>query len=145
MFERVIWATDGSKAADHALPVVRELAQVDSGEVLVVHVMERTLPGRTGGGGFPVHADEQELLEKIEGQVRELTSDGLSATLRKGTAPVGGAAQTIAEAASEFGAGAIVMGTRGHSAITGFVLGNTAQRLLHMAHCPVLAVPPAET
>jgi nucleotide-binding universal stress UspA family protein len=44
MFEKVMWATDGSEAADQALPAVKDLARVGSGEVVVVHIVERTLP-----------------------------------------------------------------------------------------------------
>jgi hypothetical protein len=36
-----------------------------------------------GGGGFPVHADEDELKAKIERQVAELSGDGVPASLQK--------------------------------------------------------------
>jgi nucleotide-binding universal stress UspA family protein len=35
----------------------------------------------------------------------------------------------------------IVVGTRGHSAVVGAVLGSVTQRLLHVSPCPVLAIP----
>lgn len=42
------------------------------------------------------------------------------------------------------GADLIVVGTRGHSALRGIAVGSVAQRLVHLAHQPVLAVrPPA--
>lgn len=34
------------------------------------------------------------------------------------------------------------MGTRGYPAIGGLLLGSVTQRLLHIAPCPVLTVPP---
>jgi nucleotide-binding universal stress UspA family protein len=40
-----------------------------------------------------------------------------------------------------FGADVVVVGTRGHTAIGGLLLGSVTQRLLHVAPCPVLAVP----
>lgn len=48
----------------------------------------------------------------------------------------------IAERARELGADAIVVGTRGHGPVAGLLLGSVTQRLLHIAECPVLAVPP---
>ena len=36
----------------------------------------------------------------------------------------------------------IVVGTRGRTALSGLLLGGVTQRLLHIAPCPVLAVPP---
>jgi nucleotide-binding universal stress UspA family protein len=52
-----------------------------------------------------------------------------------------GAAQMIADAARDFRADVIVVGTRGHTAIGGLLLGSVTQRLLHIATCPVLAIP----
>ena len=39
MFKNVIWATDGSEAADHALPYAKELL-APAGTLYVVHAEE---------------------------------------------------------------------------------------------------------
>jgi nucleotide-binding universal stress UspA family protein len=140
MFKRLVWATDGSEAADLCLPLVKTLAAESGGEVLVVYCEELTLP-RKGGGSFPVHANEDELQAKIEAQVGQLSRVEAPARLEKTRARVGGAAQAIAEAAENARADLIVVGTRGHTPIGGLLLGSVTQRLLHIARCPVLAVP----
>jgi nucleotide-binding universal stress UspA family protein len=140
MFKKVLWATDGSDAADRALPLARGLAGESAGEMVVVHCTEFTMPGKAGGR-FPVNANEQELRGKVEQQVAELSDSGIPATLRLGTSSVGGAAHVIAEVAAEDGADLIVVGTRGHTALAGLLVGSVTQRLLHIAPCPVLAVP----
>lgn len=140
MFKKIVWATDGSDAADQTLPFVKQLAEEGGGELVVVHVEERTLPGK-GGGRLPVAANEDELQEKIKQQVQELAGDGVKATLHTGCVSVGGAAQVIAEAARELHGDAIVVGTRGHTPLGGLLLGSVTQRLLHIAPCPVIAVP----
>jgi nucleotide-binding universal stress UspA family protein len=60
MFKNVIWATDGSAAADEALGVATQMAGKAGGKILAVHVVELTMPGKAGGR-LPVYASEHEL------------------------------------------------------------------------------------
>ena len=138
MFRTIIWATDGSETADRALPYAKDLAGGVDGRLVVVHSKE-LLVGRAGG--HPVLADEDEVEAKIERQIEELQAEGLDASFRivSGAAPH--AAHMISDAAAELGADLIVVGTRGHTAVAGLLLGSVTQRLLHIAPCPVLAVP----
>lgn len=140
MFKKVVWATDGSEAADRALSLARTLAAEADGAILVVHCEELTLAGK-GGGSLPVHANEDELKAKIERQVAELSTAGVPASLEMTRARVGGSAHAIAEAAEVGRADVIVVGTRGQTALAGLLLGSVTQRLLHIAPCPVLVVP----
>jgi nucleotide-binding universal stress UspA family protein len=144
MFKKVIWATDGSSSADQALPLARELASESEAPLLVVYCEEFTLPGK-GGGSLPVHANEEEVEEKVQRQVSELSRDGVTATLEMDTSKVGGAAHVIADIATREQADLIVVGTRGRTALGGLLLGSVTQRLLHIAPCPVLAVPARHT
>jgi nucleotide-binding universal stress UspA family protein len=106
----------------------------------VVHCEEFTLPGE-GGGRYRRAANEDELLAKIRGQLAELSNNGLRATLQTVRADVGGAAQAIADAAKEHQSDAIVVGTRGRTPVVGLLVGSVTNRLLHLAPCPVVAVP----
>lgn len=140
MFNKVMWATDGSEAADQAMPLARTLAAEGAGELLMLHCNELTMPGK-GGGRLPRFANEDELKAKIERQAGELSGNGVRVTVQLGTTPVGGAAHVIADAARDQQADVIVVGTRGHTPLGGLLLGSVTQRLLHIAPCPVLAVP----
>jgi nucleotide-binding universal stress UspA family protein len=126
MFNTVIWATDASEAAEAALPFARELVEDSGGTLIVVHSKETP-----------------ELDALIESEVEELREHGIDAVCKLVNQAAGTPAEAIAEVASAFEADVIVVGTRGHGPVVGAVVGSVTQQLLHLAPCPVLAVPPA--
>jgi len=137
MFTSIVWATDGSENADRALSVAKTLLQEHGASLVVVHVVQR-FATKTG---LAVHADEERVTAKLQRIVEELSNEGVNATLRIvnhiGPQP----AHEIADVAREIGADLIVVGTRGHGPIVGLLLGSVTMRLLHVAPCPVVAVP----
>jgi len=141
MFKTILWATDGSANADRALPVVKELAEAKGTKLVVAHCRE-LLTGRAAG--LPVNADEDELVTKIRAQAAELESVGFDTRVDVVTTSGTNAPHVIADLAREHEADVIVVGTRGHSPLVGALLGSVTQRLLHIAPCPVLAVPTGE-
>jgi nucleotide-binding universal stress UspA family protein len=145
MFKKIVWATDGSESSDRALDYVRALAREGGAPVVVAHCKEILLAAGRSPGPVTLNAAEDELLAKLETQVAELKAEGIEAKLRVGSAAAGSSnvAQVIREIAAEEGADLIVAGTRGHSAIGELVLGSVTHRLLSVAECPVLVIPPA--
>ena len=142
MFKTIIWASDGSDAADLALPYAKSLGAEPGRRFVAVHCKE-LLVGRVGGA--PLLADEPDVEEKIRRQVDEAQQEGIDATFRLISAAAPSAAQAIAEVARELEADTIVVGTRGHTPFAGLLLGSVTHRLLHIAPCPVLAVPATKT
>lgn len=69
--------------------------------------------------------------EKISAQVAGLRNSGLEVE----------PAHTPVESADRMGADVIITGSRGHTAITGMLVGSVARRLLQIAHCPLLVIP----
>jgi nucleotide-binding universal stress UspA family protein len=141
MFTNIVCATDGSQHADRALQYAAQLARSEGAPLHVVHIVEQFAGPHVAGQ--PVRADQPAIDEKVKQQVADIRAqrEGVETKLhRSGT--FGGAAKPIAEIAGEAGADLIVVGTRGHSAVAGAVLGSVTQRLLSVAPCPVLAVPP---
>ena len=139
MFKKIIWATDGSAGADHALGYARDLARAYGAELVLVHGEEMS-SGRSSIG-FTRRVDEEDLEAKVKRQAAELAASGIAVSVKimEGHAP---AATLIAEVAQDIGADAVVVGTRGHTPLTGLLLGSVTDRLLHILHCPVLVVPP---
>jgi nucleotide-binding universal stress UspA family protein len=139
MFDVIVWASDGSEHATRALEYARGLAEQESTRLVALHVKEISV-GRAGG--YPVQVDEEEVERAIQEQVKQLQDAGLSATYEQAGASGGGAAHAIADYAQSSGADLIVVGTRGQGPLSGLLLGSVTHRLLHVAPCPVLAVPP---
>jgi nucleotide-binding universal stress UspA family protein len=138
MFKTIVLALDGSEAARRAAPLAVELAERDGARLVIVHVDERI----AGKGGGQVHLDEDSIQADIREQAEQFAQRGIATTVRMSEAMVGGPARPIADVAREEGADLIVVGTRGHAGLSGILLGSVTQRLLHLAHQPVLAVPP---
>ena len=141
MFSTIVWATDGSAHADRALEYAVQIARQDGATIHVAHVVEKLTGVRVAGQNAKL--DEETLDGKIAQQVRALNAEhGVSATLHMTAGRSGDVAGRIAEIGAECGADLIVVGTRGHSSVVGAMIGSVTQRLLHVADCAVLAVPP---
>jgi len=140
MYKSIVWGTDGSAEADYALPTVIELASRPGATLTVVHVDEHFYGGRSTGDS--VFADEPDLRDKIEEQVDELRKRGIPTDYQVLAKKDGEPADAIAAAAEGIGADIIIVATRGHGRFAGALLGSVAQRLLHVAPCPVLVITP---
>jgi nucleotide-binding universal stress UspA family protein len=140
MFKTIVLGLDGSDDAQAALPVAVDLARRYDSVLLVVHV-EEVVVGK--GGAAPLHAGEDEFLERLRKQVDELSNDGVTAKLEVAESVLGGPAPVIEQIADRMKAELIVVGRRGRSEIADLVLGSVTHRLLHVAKRPVLAVPVA--
>jgi nucleotide-binding universal stress UspA family protein len=141
VFKTIVLAVDGSESSDRAVAYAGDLARESGGRIVAVHIKEM-VAGRFAG---PLRVDEDELLIKIQGQIKELAGSGVSAQLEVHATLTGGPAPIVADAAEREHADVIVAGTRGHTALASVFVGSVAQRLLHLAPCPVLVVPPPHT
>lgn len=137
MFNKVIWATDGSEHADRALELAKSLVSENGGSLVAVNTIEY-LVAKGGGTVFP---DQDEREAKIKQQIEDLSATGVRAEVRIVESGANSPAHTVARVAEEEGADLIVAGTRGHTPLAGLLLGSVTQRLLSIAPCPVLVVP----
>ena len=79
-------------------------------------------------------------IELVEAAVRDIKDAGVSARGEVYRAPYGSAASAIVTEAEATDADLIVMGSRGLGELAGLLVGSTAHKVLHLAHCPVLVV-----
>lgn len=137
MFKKILVAQDGSAGSARVLPLAVAMARSSEAELVIAHIDEQTI----GKGGGSINALDGELQQRLEARAHELTADGVATSFESRSIMFGGPAHVLAEIADAVGADLIVAGTRGHSPLTGLMLGSVAQRLLHVARQPVLLVP----
>jgi nucleotide-binding universal stress UspA family protein len=139
MFRKIIYANEGSPAADRALLYVEHLARVEKAEVIVVHAFE--VPSRylTTDAYEELHGSFRKAAwAVVDDALQDLES---AEVLARGVVREGPAGRTILEVAEEESASLIVLGTRGPSSAAEFLLGSVSAEVLRYARCPVLAVP----
>jgi nucleotide-binding universal stress UspA family protein len=137
MFKKILIAQDGSKGSKRVMPLAIELARSNDAELVIAHVDEQTL----GKGGGSINAVDDDLQRQLRHNAEELSADGLETSFEVRSVVLGGPAHVLAQIADDVGADLIMAGSRGHSPISGLVLGSVAQRLLQVARQPVLVVP----
>jgi nucleotide-binding universal stress UspA family protein len=138
----IIWATDGSDLADHALEVVRDFASnwTVAPRIVAVHIDQRWTGREMNVSKL---AGEDDLETKIRSQLEALENEGFATgfELRRANR-MEDESGLIASIAAANSARLIAVGTRGHGRFVGALLGSVAQGLPHAAPCPVLVVPP---
>lgn len=140
MFKNIVWASDGSEHADRAYGYACALALAHRSHLHVVHVIEKLVGGRSTGENM--FLDEDRIRAKVDGQATQAREQGIQTSFHAEATLGSDLAHQIATIADGAGAELIVVGTRGHTALGGLVLGSVTQQLLHVSRCPVLAVPP---
>ncbi len=153
MYSRILVPLDGSELAECVLSHVQTIIRgCREPEVIFIRVVEPVnLPvGALSAGGM-VYSEEDaartrgqidsehrhvadEYLKRITGR-REFTG-----TSTRAVVVTGKPAEAIADYAGENGVDLIVIGTHGRSGISRWVMGSTADKVLHAAPMPVLMI-----
>lgn len=138
--KRILVATDGSPSALEATRFAIELAAEHAAELVVAHAVPTfdLVPATVFqiGGVFPHDPDSHDVdvLEDAAALAAEHDVVATTALLRGETVP-----ELVAYAQTR-DVDLIVVGTRGHGAVTGRLLGSVSQGLLREARRPVLVV-----
>ncbi|HEY6270370.1 MAG TPA: universal stress protein [Terriglobales bacterium] len=134
---RILYCTDFSDNADHALSYAFSLAMEYNAELTLLHVLDnagrvRSLEQRT-----------TETLRKLKKLVPADVPNWCSVTT---AVRAGRPYQEIVRLASEAQSDLVIVGVRGHGLLELGLFGSTTHRILQMGPCPVLAVhEPAES
>ena len=134
----IIVPTDLSDFSISAIRVATELASNRS-FVRVIHVMPIIEPLQAEGAW--VTMDETARYEQTKANLQEFLSQNQFGDLEHEIF-IGNAGNEIANYASEQNAGLIVIPSHGRGMLQRLLLGSTTDRVVHLAHCPILVLRP---
>jgi len=143
MFKHILVPVDGSEPSNHALGTAIDLARESGARIRLIHVVDNTafLTGYDPSGGSSGHlfsALRDSGLQILQQGTADATAKGVQADhvlvdqvgTRLGDA--------VAQAAAEFGADLIVVGTHGRRGPSRLLLGSGAEQVIRLAPVPVL-------
>lgn len=136
---------DFSLHAHAALLQAAKLAETPS-QIHALHVLPYMIPTDPGVVWATIDDSERirHVLENMQSEIKEPVLKSVQLDVR-----IGDPGHTIADRAEELAADLIVMGSHGRTGLTRFFLGSVTERVVRLAHCPVLVVklpvPEAET
>ncbi len=142
-YTSIVVGTDGSVTATRAVAQAATLAAADGARLVIVTAYT---PGKGGAAGVDPDRVPEDLRFVLTDRVQaeELGASGRAVAKEAGVAKVvvqasaGDPAQVLLEAAKDFDAGLIVVGSRGLGSSAHFILGSVASSVAHHAPCDVL-------
>jgi len=140
MFKKILVATDGSEYSRHALTEAVEIASCNGGEIKLIFVID-PMPYTWPLAGSPIYMLTDEQIREIGKKIMDATTRGIDLKqipIQKKIL-TGNSATKILEEIGE-STDLVVMGTRGHGAFGGAIIGSVTQRVAGEAKCPLLIV-----
>ena len=134
----IIVATDLHGQSEAALEYARKLAAGYGARIVLAHGLDPvdyaavdSIPGRVLKG---LTEQAKSALDQLSG---DLLREGIpsNSEIRQGAV-----AQMLVDVAKQYGAGLIVMGTRGMQGAGPVIVGSIAEQLVRLSPCPVMAV-----
>jgi len=138
MYTRILYATDGSSAAQHALRHARDLAQKCGAEIILVHVFHNIEEFGESPYFSELEEDRKRAGETVIGQaMTQLQDSGVTVHIEPCE---GHPAEAIINVAQVRNCDLIVMGSRGLGKFQELLLGSVSDKVIRRAPCPVLIV-----
>jgi nucleotide-binding universal stress UspA family protein len=143
--QKIVCPVDFSNCAQQALKYATELAKQFDAELSIVHAYEdpaayvtpMPMSGYVGPGAELL----LELRKQLEQRLTQTTAEVQQLGVRVRSELLEGAPyRVVLDWAKEYGADLIVVGTHGHTGLTHALLGSVTERIVRMAHCPVLTI-----
>jgi len=139
MFSHIVVAWDGSEHARHAFEYALGIAEKFEARVQLVSVTRHAEHAETQQERDDSRLQARKFYERVAGDcMEEAKRRGITAELL--LLEEGHPAEAIVDTARQVGADLIVVGRRGLSGVTRFLMGSVSDRIARYAHCPVLLI-----
>jgi nucleotide-binding universal stress UspA family protein len=152
MYKKILVAFDGSEASKHALDHAVNFAEPSNSDLLILSVVPRVMmpvfPDE-GFGAAPITAAQdmgeyqdkmKDIYNKSLEEARKDINDHFPDMKVETMLLEGRPSSTIVNAAEEYDADLIVIGSRGIGGITGWILGSTSRNVVESCTKPILVV-----
>jgi len=140
--ERILFPTDFSEGARHALPYAVDLAKQYDAKLYILHIVYDVI---STSGWYVPHIPVDELYDDMEkSALKEMERGCIEAvggySKVEHSVARGMPKEEILKFAADNEVDLIVIGTHGRSGIDRILFGSTAERVVRKAPCPVLSV-----
>ena len=140
--KQILVATDFSEPSEVAVAYGRDLARSYGATLHVVHVVENRYAFYGAEVGFAA-ADVERNIEAavrrdLDATIARVGGDAVD--VRAVVTHGGNVAQALTEYARNHAVDLIIVGTHGRGAVSRFLMGSVAERVVRSAPCPVLTV-----
>ena len=145
MYQRILVPVDGSDTSNKALVAALQMARESGGRVRLIHVVEQLayLTGYEQYGGYSgelVSAMREAGAKVLDDAMAIARSAGSEADSLLCDKPGERLAEVVADAAREWNADLVVVGTHGRRGFGRMLLGSGAEQILRLSPLPVLVI-----
>ncbi len=138
-FKRILIAIDGEPIAAHAADVGAEFARLAGAEMAFIHVIDSELVNAADTAVQPavfVESAKEDARRLIDGFRKRLPQQSTALEFIQ----IGSPATEIGNAAKDWPADLIVIGSHGRGGVKRALMGSVAEGVMRQAPCPVLVV-----
>lgn len=143
MFQKILFPTDFSKKSEKVKIELKELSDCNVGEVILLHVIDKRKLSFSSlinkiENNDAIHDKIITHINKIlETWKEDLENDGLKVT---SVVKEGIPYDEILKLSKEENITSIIIGDVGHNIIEKMLLGSTAEKVLRLAHIPIILI-----
>ena len=138
-FENILFATDFSPAAAHAIHFVKALARHFQSKLVVLHVKPPVVNPMTQPATWPAVVEAAKAADERHREELRETFAGINAEL---LLEEGEIQSNLEKALEKYDTDLVIIGTRGRTGLSKMLLGSVAEEIFRTVPCPVVTVGP---